>query len=68
MYVLRKNGRKICQSRHLRTCAKQLNKIAGFRVVEPIRDYITNMKEYIDRVVWINYKEYTLIYEKGVLK
>ena len=63
MYVLRKNGRKICQSRHLITCAKQLNKIAGFRVVEPIRDYITGSEEYVDRYCWIIYKEFTLMWE-----
>lgn len=64
MYVLRKNGKKICQSRHLRTCAKQLNKIAGFRVVDSFRNEYGS-EEYIDRVCWINYKDYTLIYEKG---
>lgn len=67
MYVLRKNGRKICQSRHLRTCAKQLNKIAGFRVVDSFRNECGS-EEYIDRVCWINYKDYTLIYKKGESK
>jgi len=62
MYVLRKNGRKICQSRHLRTCAKQLNKIAGFRVVDCFRNEY-GYEEYVDRFCWINYKEFTLMWE-----
>lgn len=62
MYVLRKNGRKICQSLHLRTCAKQLNKIAGFRVVDCFRNEYGS-EEYVDRFCWINYKEFTLMWE-----
>lgn len=61
MYILTKNGREICRSRHLRTCAKQLNRIAGFRVVDCT--FVDGREEYIDRVCWIIYKEYTLMHK-----
>ena len=58
MYILRKGSKEICKSRHLRDCAKKLNFLAGFKVLDSVQG------EFVDRVCWINYKDYTLIYKE----
>ena len=58
MYTLKKGSKTLLESPNLKPCAEMLNKLAGFRVVDKHRDYISGIEYYLNNVCFICYEDY----------